>query len=242
VLYAFIDESGQRGRTAGASPYFVIAAVVVRDSNVQHATEALAKLRSSSGRQPHQALAWKKLTPGARTLAARELGRKGFLKITSVVVCKHYLPSSQLPSHHHRYAFALRLLLERVSWLAHEHGETFSYTISHITGYTMKMLRGYEARIREDPECSIRWECVSGPGTIGAPRTTQELQLADLAASGIAAAFNPHLRTGLTDRSYLIDLRPRLYCPPGRELSSYGLKMLPWDVACRQAHPWVSAL
>ena len=69
------------------------------------------------------------------------------------------------------------------------------------------------------------------------------LQVSDIIASSIGAAFNPD-DFGNTEQRYVQAYASRFY--RGRDdrgsLAKYGLKMLPWTDATRAAHPWVAAL
>ncbi len=93
----------------------------------------------------------------------------------------------------------------------------------------------YEARLKAEAACQIK-----RPGRIDQPQRVEELQLADLAASATAAAFEPD-PFGNTEPRYLRELAPRLYRHKGN-LTSYGLKMHPWNAATQTAYPWVHAL
>jgi len=255
VAHAFIDESGDRGFTRGASDYFVMSAVVVRSHDLVAADGLLADLRAELRRQPRQVLRFKKLLPHHRTAAARRIGGADFLTISSVVVCKWMFDPRRVgwTDEASVYTETLYLLLQRISWYARERcGGLMSYTLAHIIRYKLAHLRALEARMKEQPRAQIDWPYLDPRGgSIDRPAKVQLLQLADLVASATAQAFEPRPgppapwyragpREGPTDRTYLEALAPRLYRrPPGR-LSSYGLKVYP---ACDDPDlAWVDAL
>jgi hypothetical protein len=64
--------------------------------------------------------------------------------------------------------------------------------------------------------------------------------LADIAASATYQAFEPD-QYGNTEPRYLQELTSRLWRPPSRQLTSYGLKMHPWNDTTKAAYPWVAA-
>jgi hypothetical protein len=147
------------------------------------------------------------------------------------------------------YLFTLRFLLERLTWLGKREGEGIAYTLSHVRHFETRKLREYEFRLREMASgTEIKWDFLDAwGGRIANDRRVTRLQLADLATSAIARAFEPN-PSGPADQSFLLALSPALYRGPNPQndnvLTSYGLKMHPWakrpDV--RAEYPWVSAL
>jgi len=241
MLYAYIDESGQRGHAQGGSRHFVLSAVMYRSASITRATNLLAQLRTATGRQPTHELSFKKLSVPHRATVSTAIAGATWLKIATVVVCKDHIGNT-LPDDDTRYMFAFRFLLERISWLARSYGENADYTLAHIQRFKIKNLRQYETALRS-MKTEIKWEHLRLPGgQINQPRTLEQLQLADLVASSCGIAFNPPENTALVETSYLLALRPRFYQPKGRPLTSYGLKMHPWNQTTKAAYPWVAAL
>jgi hypothetical protein len=158
-----------------------------------------------------------------------------------VVVCKRHLAGA-LPSEDHAYLYTLRFLLERLSWHATSRGARLDYTLAHIVRFELSKLREYEAALRADPQCQIDWQTLDPHGgRIDQPNRVEGLQLADLAASATYPAFEPD-EYGNVEQRYLTEFAPRLYRRPGRPITSYGLKMHPWNDATKAAYPWVAAL
>jgi hypothetical protein len=92
VLHAYIDEAGQRARTARSSDHFVMSAVVMRDAAVPAAAALLAQLRLDLGRRPADVLHWRNLRQHSQKLhVAMSIGAAEFLGISTVVVCKRHL-------------------------------------------------------------------------------------------------------------------------------------------------------
>ena len=211
------------------------------------AEDWLEVLRGDLRRSPGQLLHWSKYSSHSdRLRASAALGAQGFARISAVVACKHSLPRGSAFTEDHAYMFAFRLLLERMSWLAADRGMELHYTLGHVRGFSKSLLREYEARLRAMPadNCRVRWDCVSArPSAIERPETEEMLQISDIAASSIGAAFNPD-SFGHTEQRYVSMYRHRFYRghnDQGR-LTSYGLKMLPWDETTKAAYPWVAAL
>jgi hypothetical protein len=241
MLHAFIDESGQRGGTARASDHFVMSAVVYRTVSGHRVGGLLENLRSVAGRGSGHELHFKKLRPHQRTAVSKLLGEQGWVRMISVVVCKRHLGDASLDDDQ-RYLFALRMILERLSWLAKDNDQVAEYTLAHIQRFKLSTLRSYEHALRSS-STQIRWRFLDPKGgKLNHPKTLEALQLADIAASSIGAAFNPSEATGETERSHLVALRPVMWVRGSSALTSYGLKMHPWRESTKVAYPWVATL
>lgn len=232
--------------TRRSSDYFVIAAVLLPERRRAEAAAWLEQRRVELRRQPGQVLHWKGYVAHKDRLhICQEFGRQGFARASAVVVSKRELPKSPDFTEDHAYMFAFRLLLERMSWLAQERDMELHYTLGHVRGFSKASLREYEAKLRAmgRNECRVRWDCISDrPSRIERPETEDLLQIADVVASSIGAAFNPD-EFDNTETRYVQAYSRRFY--RGRDdrgnLTSYGLKMLPWSETTRAAHPWVAA-
>jgi hypothetical protein len=241
MLFAYIDESGQRGVSAKATDHFVLSAVMFRAHAVPYAEELLKRMRIATRRGEGHELHFNKLANEHRHVVSSMLGQETWLRVSSVVVCKNHLPHDDLTDDE-RYLHAFRLLLERVSWLAKDYGETAYYTLAHIQRFKLSTLRAFEARLRSI-DTEIRWTNLDpAGGQLNHPKTLELLQLADIAASSTGIAFNPPMNTGVAEPAYLMNLSPALYRRAGGKLTSYGLKMYPWWESTKAAYPWVATL
>lgn len=239
-LHAFIDEAGQRSTSKRSSDHFVMAAVVIPEGRLEAVKDAQATLRVELGRRPQDALHWQNFRAHSqRVHAAKSLGRMP-VTVSAVVVCKRHLATG-VPDEHRAYLFTLRMLLERLSWMAEDQGAEASYTLAHVVRFKMAQLREYETRLRAI-ETTLKWAHLDpAGGSIDQPKRVEQLQLGDVAASAIFQAFEPD-QYGNTEQRYLDELAPRLYRRQGRALTSYGLKIHPWSVKAKAAYPWVAAL
>jgi hypothetical protein len=219
----------------------VLSAVLVDEVHLPTAAAFLAGLRAQLRRQPGQTLHWQNLkTHADRLHAAKSLGGQPWATVSSVVVCKRHL-SGQL-NDDRAYLYTLRFLLERMSWMARDRRRELNYTLAHIVRFKMEKLREYEERLRNDSGCQVAWEWVSAHGGhIDQPSRVELLQVADIAASATAAAFEPDAH-GNTEPRYLEEIGSRLYRRGAGAVTSYGLKMHPWSETTKAAYPWVAAL
>jgi len=114
-----------------------------------------------------------------------------------------------------------------------------TYTLAFIVRYRLATLRALEATLKQRPRERIAWNHLDPRGgRIRLPTEVELLQLADLAVSGTAKAFEPD-ESGRTERAYVEALAPRLYRRPPARLSSYGLKIFP---SCSSSQCWVDGL
>jgi hypothetical protein len=243
VLSAFIDESGQRSSTTASSDHFVMSAVVFSDADRTKAAGLLTALRLELGRRPGDVLHWQNVrTHTQRVHIAQRLGGATFLTVSSVIVCKRYFePGTRLKDEDVSYLYTMRFLLERLSWMARDAGQTLEYTLAHVKRFKLSKLREYEERLVEQPDCKIAWKSVPRGGRIDQPSRIEELQLADMVASATAQAFEPDA-FGNTEQRYFREISPRLYRRGPAPVTSYGLKMHPWNNKTKAAYPWVAAL
>ncbi|MFD6528953.1 DUF3800 domain-containing protein [Streptomyces sp. NPDC060184] len=244
-LHAFIDEAGVRSHKPKASDHFILSAVIIAEEDLPEAREFLARLRKDFGRLPGDTLHWQKFKHEERVHAARQLGEQKWATISTVVVAKRLLPvETRILNEDEAYLLTVRYLLERLSWFARDAGANLSYTLAHIVRMEVAKLRAFEAVLHEEgPEtCRIEWSALDPRGgRIEQPKRIEMLQLADIAASATYKAFDTD-KFGNTERRYLEYLQPRLYHRVGSSLTSYGLKMHPWNETTKAAYQWVSGL
>jgi hypothetical protein len=240
LIHAFIDEAGDRSRRSPVE-HFVMSAVVIPEPHILTSGTFLAELRKETGRRSNDTLHWRNFPHPERVHASKRLGSQDWLTISSVVVCKRSLTGPIL-NDDHAYLYTLRYLLERLSWLARDSGSDLTYTLAHIVRFKMEKLREYEQLLRLNPECRVAWEVLGGRGgAIDQPSRIEQLQLADIAASATWAAFEKD-RYGNCETRYLFNLGPRLYRRGRSPLTSYGLKIHPFNATTEAAYPWVAAL
>lgn len=242
MIHAYFDESGQRGPGVASSPTFLLGGVVVRDKNARRIPSLLEKLRADTGRKSGQHLHFNKLrTHPQRLHVSKTIGEQTWLRSMCVVASKKHLPRGDL-SDDQVYLFQLRMLLERLSWFARSVNEKATFTLAHIQHFRKDKLREYEDRLRS-VDTNIDWGYLDDEGgRINTPQRLQELQLADSFISAVGCAFNPD-DFGNTEDRYLRELRHCFYRhSPQSSLTSYGLKMHPWNAATKLQYDWLKDL
>ena len=249
ALYrVYVDETGDRGWGGRARPIFVISAVIVKDGDEARLREALDAINATLKKPPRTALHWAenvKTHPQrkhvARTLAALDM------TIASVVVFKAPLigSGSALSDPASMYNYAVRRLLERISWFVDEAGGEATVTFAHIKNFPYPRLKAYIELLRESTT-TIRWRAFTGNPKIDQPTRIRPLQVADLVAGAFGSALRPD-DFGDFESSYLLELAPRIYIRGRGRVTSYGfnavgdpqhLTAFPWwadfEAACRR--------
>jgi hypothetical protein len=236
LLYrVYVDEAGDRGLSPRSSQHFVVSAVVVADAEDAAVRAQLSATRAAVGRNPRHVIHFQKLTHSQRLKAAQDLAQFSIAMVTNVVVRKDLLgqavPTRPTPYISHpdpMYLWALRLLLERVSWFCDEQGSGEAIvTVAHVRHFKVQKLHGYRQALELAHDVQIRWG-VFAPHRfrIAAPSQVEMLQAADVAASSLFKAVEPDAY-GNTERRYLSELRPVLYRRRASNVTSYGLKVFP---------------
>jgi hypothetical protein len=220
-----------------------MSAALFFDEQEPSADKLLEDIRLATGRLPGQHLHWKNFKPDVRLAAARALGAPehnvGFL---SVVACKRHLKADANFSEDDAYLLTFRYLLERLSWVARMNNTDLEYTLAHIQRFSLAKLRAYEARLANMPPgmCSVDWNYVPSGGQMDQPKRLKYLQLADFVASATGNAFEQD-QHGNCRPEYLQAFVGRLW-RHNNKLTTYGLKMHPWNDSTKAAYPWIAAL
>ena len=244
-LYAFIDEAGQRSRSPRSSDHFVMSAVMLQEEDTPDAEALLAKMRAALGRRPGDILHWRNLQSHTdRLFAAQQLGQAEWLHLATIVVCKRHIWPSFGVTDDSAYLYTLRLLLERMSWLARDCDRILEYTLAHIVRFRLATLRADEAALRMDSNFRIAWNNVDPRGgQLDQPSRVELLQLADTAASATFRAFEKD-KFSNTEPRYLREMAPRFYRGSSGvgNVARFGVKLLPTSGTTKAAYPWVAAL
>jgi Protein of unknown function (DUF3800) len=197
----YIDESGDRGMKAESSEYFVVAAVIVKDRHTADLRADLANIRKVIGRPVGQVLHFRKMAHEAKVKVTQEMAQSHLAAITSVIMCKRLISNPAAPGGaayisvpDPMYLYSLRMLWERVSWFVRDDGRrdgirnaATKVTFAQIKHFHIKKILDYRAKL-ETRQTHMHWPSFAGhPFTMRGMDEVELLQLADSAASGIAA-------------------------------------------------------
>ncbi|HET6997247.1 MAG TPA: DUF3800 domain-containing protein [Solirubrobacterales bacterium] len=234
----YVDEAGDRGISKRSGCHFVVSGVVVADPNEGELRDCLRRLRTDLGRGPDDVLHFVKFSHSQRLKAVQDIAASPLATVINVIVHKDLIgqpfPSGNM-AHISRpdpmYLWALRLLLERVSWFVDDAGGDAIVTFAHLKGFKAQKLHDYRAALEGNGDTGVRWSVFAGhPFRIESPKSVELLQVADVTASALLRAIEPDAY-GNTEMRYVDELRPKLYRRGDGDITSYGLKVFPTAVA-----------
>jgi len=244
---AYVDESGDEGFVfneggSGSSRWFVLSAVVIRQTNDLYMVSGLKQVREVLRKPPKTPLHFVDLKHEQRIPYIRRVGELP-IRTVSVLIYKPLISEAEKFQNkkYLLYRFATRLLLERVSWLCRDHrrkeqGDGFCKVIfSNRSNMSYEEIRDYLRLLieqaKDDPQKVQIDFSVIDPDRIRSVEHSKlaGLQVADAVASGFRFALEVN-RYGETETSYLMHLKETIYRHK-RMAIGYGLKVWPEDFA-----------
>ena len=167
-----------------------------------------------------------------QSLAARPI------RLCHVLIAKAAIATPHLGQKNWLYFYALRFLIERLSWLCRdlrpsvpEGNGRLAITFSRRGGMSYPEFRRYLLLLQgQTEENSIHWPVIDTDALNAQDHSRlAALQLADIAASAFAAAMEAD-RYGNQESRYASILRPVTYSHDGERLG-YGLKLMPSETS-----------
>ena len=195
----YIDEAGDRGRRPGSSDHFVLSAVIVNDARESIARAELATVKRTLGRKPSDVLHFRNLTHSQKVKACQEVANFSIERVTSVILCKRSIQQpfqggglAYISQPDPMYLWAIRLLLERISWHLRDTGGGSSIvTFAHLSRFKAAKLHDYRQALWFSTT-TIHWPSFDGHQfRLNHPNTIDLLQLADSCASAVYRAVEP---------------------------------------------------
>lgn len=214
-LFAYIDETGDRGARPESSPIFGMACVLVDDVGATNVQTAVTTLRQDFRVPQGVVLSWKDhaKTHERRRRASEVLGDVGGIRVIYVYARKAELRAGTYlddPTRFYNYVAGkmyTSLLWAARSWkgprarvwtrFGHVRGHDHRTTEAYLTGPLSR-----DARIPMDMEQGLRW--VSADQYV-------ESQAADLFGGFLQAALWPHGAFNYTEPSYLQRVWPLIH-------------------------------
>jgi hypothetical protein len=219
-----------------------VSAVIARAVDIAALEQGLDRMNATLGKPPMTVLHWaanvKEHTQ--RKFVAREIAKLPCI-LTSVVVVKQPLMGSGtgLSDPAQMYNYAVRRLLERISWYVNERNGEVDITFAHIRRFPYWRLWSYLRLLRAIPT-SIKWGAIPrGPG-MDQPLRVRPLQLADLTAGAVGSAVRAD-SFGAHEHAYLDELIPRIYLRGQAHVDSYGVNVVGppnYRAYMSQTYPW----
>jgi len=240
TFVVYIDESGDEGFAfeRGSSEWFVLSAVIVRESDDLSTVKLVDRIRNQLGNPPRSSLHFRDLKHEQRLPYIAEIAQAA-LSTATVLVYKPLLKEPEKFQERYRlYFYTVRYLLERVSWYWRDHStrhdsgdgsaEIIFSNKSHISYHELKT---YLRSLEEGTslfDVRIDWNVIKPKQIKAYPADSRMgLQIADAVASGFYWAVRK--QHGFTECRYARMLKPVVYHWEGRWLG-YGLKFWPKEV------------
>jgi len=251
-FYAYIDESGDEGfkflpNEQGSSRWFVLSAVIFRESNKLAPVAVIREIKELLKRDPSRPLHFRDLKHEQRIACVSALAKHSFRTI-SIVSYKPDIsdPETYQANKNLLYRYLTRLLIERISWICRDskkEGEgdgTVKLTFSDRAAMSYKDMRDYIKMLAQHQGVQIHWPAIR-PDEICARQHGQlaALQVADIVASSqfFALHLNPY---GFAEPRYAAILKGQVY-RHRREWKGYGVKFLSSLDKLKEKMPHVKA-
>jgi hypothetical protein len=251
----FVDESGCEGFTfrdhpqRGSSDWFVVSAVITMSANQAEIRGLADRIRENLKMEKQALLHWTDLSHERRVCAYSDMARAN-IRLISILINKREIKDVDTftQARGRLYYYAVRLLLERVSWLCRDTAKK-----RLLSNPRAKVIFEHRKRLKhedmveyvrllkqigpQDRWIAARQEDVRIDWNIIDPtrmETAQKrqyagLQIADLVASGNRAAVEPGTY-GMTEHRYAKMLVEKTYFiekQGKKNFESYGLKFFP---------------
>jgi hypothetical protein len=253
---AYIDEAGDEGfkflpEEKGSSRWFVISAVVFRQSAALTPVEIMKQARVRLGKPEKHVLHFRELRHEQRIAYVDQIAGRP-LRTVSIAVHKPSIPEPERyqSGKYLLYKYAVRLLLERASWLCRDtkkDGEgdgTIDLVFSDRSAMSYESLRDYLRLLRTQAEANdrirIEWSSLD-PDKVRAVAHDKlaGLQVADAVASSVFYALNVS-QYGMVEPRYSEMLRGNVYRHRGRRIG-YGMKFWPDHTPLKEQMPHLAA-
>jgi len=239
ILNAYIDESGDEGFKPGASQWFIISAVVVKQTDDRDVASVINEIKYRLwGEVTRQPIHWVKLRHNKKRIAIQEISKKDFV-LFAVALEKKYLNRERFDSHYDRenrmkfrwamYFYATKLLVERICRYAEREGALVNLIFENRTSISYKDLRDYLTFMTEYPGSYSRKPTVPRRRIKSVEPQNKEvkklLQVTDACSGALKDALEIN-QYGDIEESYIMGLADKFDRYSGR-LWSIGLKLFP---------------
>ncbi|MET9171212.1 DUF3800 domain-containing protein [Streptomyces misionensis] len=243
LVRAYVDETGDRGISASASPYFSFAAVLIADEQEAAMRAAMSQLRRDLKVPPGKALHWKdhvKVYP-RRQYVATTLSQLPDVKIVYVVVEKAAIPAHAGMRRDQVifYNFAAGMTLERLLLAAGDWpggARDIVVKFGHVRGFDHRTTCDYFRIKTQQGPGWVPWRLLRGQPTFEDQAKWDGLQAADQYAGMLSAAIRADSYGGY-EPAHLLAIRHQIRRSSHGVSRNYGFKIL-GNEATFTSLPW----
>lgn len=242
-LLAFVDETGDRGHSVKASPFFSMATVLIPEEDYRSLSAAVISLKQTFKVPKERPLHWSdhvKVFP-RRQLVTRELSRLPSLVVNYVIFEKAgmsvspYLRSDQEAFYNYTAGFTMeRLLLAAGFWPGG--ARDVKVTFGHVRGFQHSKTLDYFQIKKERNQGPANWALLEGTPTFAATNGSSGLQAADQYAGILSAAMVPDQYGGY-EPHHLMAIRRQIRRNSAGSCWNYGFKVMARPNTF-ESYPW----
>lgn len=229
MLYAFVDEAGDRGTGRKASPFFIMGAVTVDESTRVRLANAIADIKTQFSVPLHKPLHWADHCRSfkRRQYVARTLGALEGVQLNYVVFRKSTIPAgSGLASDHKKfYNYTAGVLLDRMLLGAkHWPGgpQQVRSFFGHVRGFNHQETVEYFGMHAQRNSIADRSLLVAAPKFV-ATNQNSGVQAADQYVGMLRDAITVDEYGGY-EEAHLMAVRHQIRRGPNNVALNYGLK------------------
>lgn len=209
-LYAYVDETGDRGVSSKSSRFFAMAAVVVPSESEGGLRTAIAALRSKFGIPLGKALHWidHVKTYSRRRLVAEQLAAVADVCVNYVIFEKAAIPASSKLQQDQVvfYNYAAGLIMERILLTAANWPDgprAVSVRFGHVRGFNHEETLNYFDLKRTNAPSWMPWHLLEGEVHFSSTGQYDGLQAADMYAGMLKVAICPDQYGGYEQHHFL---------------------------------------
>lgn len=234
----YIDESGCEGFrfSQGSSNWFILAGLIIPTQRDIETADIINEHRRIFQLHPKKPLHWKDM-PHEQRIPLTEKMAESPARIVAVCMLKNEIRNREIFAESPRmYFYAVRLLLERITWYIQDHIHQITYgdhktqlIFSNRGGMPYDELRNYLSLLKQMHQSGhdIRIDfTLLRDFEIYTPGKRKGLQLADACAGAIYNGLQAHPIHGTVQPAY-IKILSRILFKHGGTALGYGLKFWP---------------
>ena len=228
----YIDETGDEGIETGGTRWFILGALIVKKDVDFQTSKMIERIKRTFGKNNEWVLHWSKIRKhDQKRYICNELHTEQW-KFACVATDKTHpfiIQSKGLREKDVLYFYSTRLLLERLSWYARDHGNGKAIPIFEYRSSTSyNKMKEYFEQLRDwDPpsQIQISWNNLEYDNFKIIPKKANRLMQASDCVCGAVSDGLEYSGYGLIEPSYILSLKEHFYRRSGN-LFSYGFKFL----------------